>query len=118
MSLIKARKIIRDDIISKMKKIWEHIKLFAEQKYAIKTTKFLILSSKYGSSKNARTIEKFIRYLIEKLVDDLREMDIIDRTGVVIEVSKMIQRRETRDRAKECVNDLEKLVATFYSSFD
>jgi len=46
MFLIEARQLIWDDIISEIKKIWEHLKLFAEQKAVVKTTEFFILSSK------------------------------------------------------------------------
>jgi len=37
MSLIEARKLIWDDIISEIKKIWEHVKLVRKQTVAVKT---------------------------------------------------------------------------------
>jgi len=93
MSLIETRKIIWDDIIFEMKNIWEHMKLVVEPKSVVKTTKFLILSSKNEDTKNARAVEKFIRYLNEKSSHDLRAMDIIDMTCTIIEVFKMIKRK-------------------------
>lgn len=45
-------------------------------------------------------------------------MDIIDRLGANIEVTKMIQKEAMRAKAKECLNDLAKVVATFNSNID
>ena len=72
--------------------------LFSKQRVAVKNTEFSILSSKDDDSKNVKIIEIFIRYLNEKLANGLREMDIIDRTWIIIEVTKMIQRKAVRDR--------------------
>ena len=65
MSLIEARRIIWDDIISEIKSIWEHMNLVSKEKVVFKGVEFFILSPKNEDAKNAKTVEKFTRYLNE-----------------------------------------------------
>lgn len=76
------------------------------------------MSSKEEDAKNVRNAEKFIKNLNEKSFTELREMEVIDRIGEIMEVAKMIQEKEARDKAEECVNELARLVAAFNSNFD
>ena len=71
-SLLEARKIIQDDIVSEIKKIWEHLKLVVEKKSAINTIELSILLVKEEDAKNCRTNKKFIKFLNEKLAEQLR----------------------------------------------
>jgi len=42
MVLIEGKQIIWEEIISEMKKLWEHIKLVAKHKVAVKTIEFCV----------------------------------------------------------------------------
>ena len=53
--------------------------------------------------KNVETIEKIIQYINEKPTIELRTVDMMDRIGEFIEVSKMIQKETTRDKIEECL---------------
>lgn len=118
MSLIEARKLIWDIVIFEIKKIWENLRLVAKQKVAVKTTEFSILSAKEENAKNANNVEKFIKLINEKSLDELRAIDIIDRTSVIMEISKVIQNKEARDRIEECVSEPAKFVVAYNSNFD
>lgn len=51
------------------------------------------MSFKEEVVKNFSTAEKFIKHLNEKSDDELRAIEIIDRTSVIMEVAKNIQKK-------------------------
>jgi len=67
--------------------------------------------------KNVETIEKIIQYINEKPTIELRTVDMMDRIGEFIEVSKMIQKETTRDKIEECLEKVLISEATFDSNF-
>lgn len=77
MALVEATQIFWEDIVFEIKKVFEHLKLVAEKRDAIKATKFFVFSSKEEDAKNANTVETFIKLLNEKLACNLRVIDII-----------------------------------------
>lgn len=100
-----------------MKNNWEHLTIMAKKKVSIKDCECFILSSKEEDEKNAETIKRFIQYVNEKPISELRAMDVVDRVIAIMEVSKMIQKEATIVKAEECLERVAKDVVSFDSEF-
>ena len=62
--------------------------------------------AKEEDGKNSKTKENFIKYLNENPTIELSTMDIVDKIGEIIEISKMIQKELSKVKAEECLCDL------------
>ena len=67
-----------------------------EQTSFIKDYQFLILVAKEEGEKNDPISNKFIHYVNEKPLSDLRAIDVVDRVFSIMEISKVFQKEEAR----------------------
>lgn len=84
MYVIYARQLIWDETLYEVKNMWDHITLVVEKNIIVEDTKFFILLAKEEDGKYAKTKEKFIKCLNEKATNNLRTIDIVDRTREII----------------------------------
>jgi len=96
---------------------WEYLTPMGDQKVAIKDYEFFILSAKEEDEKNVETTKRFIQYVNEKQLSELRAIDVADRITAILKVSKMIQKEATRAKVDECLERVLKDVVAFDSKF-
>ena len=85
--------MIWDEIIAEMKNHWEYITMMVEQRIVIKDYGFSILAAKEDGEKNAQTTNKFIQYVNENPLSDLRVIYVMDRVSVIMEFYKVVQNK-------------------------
>lgn len=81
-----------DEVIEEMKNNWDYITLMDEKKIIIKDYEFFILYAKEEGEKNAQTTKRFIQYVNEMSLSDLRTIYVVDRVSPIMEISKVIQK--------------------------
>lgn len=79
----------------------------------IKAIEFFVQKAKEENVKKVGVAERIIKLLNEKLVDELRVINIINRIGVIMEITNVIQKKEARDRVEAFVGEMERAIATF-----
>jgi len=68
--------------------------------------------------RNSQFSLKFIHFLKERPIEELRPIGIPDRVSVVEEISKVVLKEEARARAKKSLIRVQKGVASFNEEFD
>jgi len=66
MSLIRARKIIWNDIIQKIKVLWDHMVVIVEEKEMIRASKAIIYTNKTQPQESSQLEKRIIDYLNAK----------------------------------------------------
>lgn len=90
-----------------------HEKIVASRDY-----KQSIINAKEEGKKNSKISKRFIRFVNEKPIEELRPIDIADRVSVVVDISKVVLKEEARVRSKQCLGVVQKEVASFNVEFD
>lgn len=98
-----AKKLVWHEIIEEIGRKWEFITMMHEKKVVIKQFEYSILSAKEDRVKNSQISQKFIKFVNERSLSELRSIDVVDRVGAIMEITKMIRKEEDRVKDEECL---------------
>lgn len=118
MSLIHAREIIWNDIVQWVKEIWNHMLVMEEKKIVVRDLEIAIASNKYKSKKSAQLAKRRIGFLNDKSYQELREMEIEDKTFIILEINKMVQKNIYKRNVETKLGEIKESKLTFHSNFD
>lgn len=118
MSLIHAREIIWNDIIQQAKAIQNHMLVMEEKKMVARDLEIAIASNKYKSKKSAQLAKRRIGFLYDKSYQELREMEIEDKTFIILEINKMVQKNIYKKKVETKVGEIKESMLAFHSNFD
>lgn len=118
MSLLQAKQLVWDEMIASMKINLKYRTLMDEQKIMIKDYDFFILAAKQDGEKNSQISKKFIQFVNERPLSELRPIGVVDGVSAIMELSKVFQKEEAKVKAKECLKMVHKYVNAFHAKFD
>jgi len=118
MSLLQAKQLVWDEIIEEVRNHWEYITLMDEQGILIKDYEGFILTSKEEGENKSHICKRFIKFLNERLLSELRPIHVVDRVIAIMDISKVVQKEECRVKSKKYLEVVSKNVVAFNMEFD
>ena len=118
MSLMQAKKLMWDEIIEEIENDWEFITMMHEQKVAVKDFEYSIISTKEDGVKNSQVAQKFIMFVNERKLSEMRPNDLVERVGSSMEITKMIRMEEARVKVEEFLGEVAGKVDVFNQEFE
>jgi len=118
MSLLQAKQLVWDEIIEDMEKNWELVNMVHEHKITVKDFEYSIMTTKEDVIKNSHVVEKFIKFVNERPLSDLRPIYVVDRVGAIMQITKMIWKEEAILSAKEFLRVVEGKVDALNKGFE
>jgi len=92
ISLIEAKKVIWEDIIQQESSKWELFQVVVEERSIVAAIIEALASGKKEIQIEAKMVRKIVKFLNEKYTIDLKEIHIVDRVVVIVEINKVIEK--------------------------
>lgn len=75
-------------------------------------------NDKKSSINNSQYANKYILFLTERIIGELRPLDISDRMEIIVDISKVMLKEEAKANVKQSLVEKEKEVSTFDVNFN
>lgn len=106
------------NIINSVNDIWPSVQVIFEQKDLIKEATEAIQNVKEELGKKSEEANEIVKFLNSKNKKELEEIDISDRTKIILEVKKVISKRNLMVQLEDKCQNMELAITIFMMKFD
>lgn len=118
MSLLEVREIIWNDIINKVKNVWEFMSIVEEEKSIVRDLESIITTSKQNVLQHAKFSKNMYDFINYNSSQELREMQIEDGLELLLEINKMVLKILYRQNTETKMGEIKEYILKFNTNFD